>query len=439
MRHVNARQLDFLAAPRMDMRSAINLSLESLSTYLARHKHLVVMFSGGKDSTAALTFTLWAIFSGRVPAPESVTVILADTRLELPPLMQSALRLLDEARERGDEAGIRVVTRVTVAPVDERILVYMLGTGVPPATSMTMRWCTRLAKGKPADAALADLRGAGDAGDVLVITGLRVGESAVRDVRIATACSSKGGECGAGLYQKTAEKRNDAVLAPLLHWRACHIWEWNLNWAPMEEYGSWSTRLVAQVYGGATPDTKVDLEVIDERARTGCMTCFVIEDDLATERVVKLADWSHLAPVLELKELWRRLRRHDVRLRQPKGEKRADGKLAAKQHRVGPVIIPARLDALAQVLDVQRRVNEAAARLARPGLDILNPEEEARIRALCAAGTWPRRWTGREKLATAPFEENGQLNLLVEDEGDEDREDDGGLVTLGLRRPGALA
>lgn len=435
MKRVNARQLDFLAAPRMDMRTAINLSLDSLRRYLALHRHLVVMFSGGKDSTAALTFTLWAIFSGRVPAPESVTVILADTRLELPPLMLSALRLLEEAKERGEEAGVRVETRVVTAPVDDRILVYMLGTGVPPATSMTMRWCTRLAKGKPADAALAELRGAG--GDVLVITGLRVGESAVRDVRIATACSSKGGECGAGLYQKTAEKRNDAVLAPLLHWRACHIWEWNLNWAPMEEYGSWSTRLVAQVYGGATLDDKEDLEVIDERARTGCMTCFVIEDDLATERVVKLPYWAHIGPVLELKELWRRLRRHDVRLRQPAGEKRKDGKLAAKQHRVGPVVIPARLDALAQVLDVQRRVNEAATRLGRPGLDILNAVEEARIRDLCAADTWPRRWTGREALATDPFEEGGQLNFLVEEGSDEDRDEgDGGgqLVTLGLRR-----
>jgi DNA sulfur modification protein DndC len=423
-------QLDFLAAPRMDMRSAINLSLESLRTYLARHKHLVVMFSGGKDSTAALTFTLWAIFSGRVPKPETITVVLADTRLELPPLMCSALKLMEEAREAGEEAGVQVETRVALAPIDERILVYMLGRGVPPATSMTMRWCTRLAKGKPADTALAELRGG--RGDVLILTGLREGESAVRDRRIVTACSSKGGECGAGLYQRTAEKRNDAVLAPLIHWRACHIWEWNLRWAPLEEYGGWSTRIVAEVYGGATFDDKEDLEVVDERARTGCMSCFVIENDLATERVVRLPEWSHLAPVLELKALWRRLRRHDVRLRKPAGERRADGKLAAKQHRVGPLTIAARLEALAVVVDVQRRVNEDAARLGRPGLDILNAEEEARIRELCAANAWPRRWTGNEPLATDPFEEDGQRNFLIEDEGEEPEPDQ--LVTLGVRR-----
>ena len=423
-----AKQLGLFDAERMNMRDAINLSLESLREYVPRHKHLVVMFSGGKDSTAMLTFVLWAIFSAKVPAPESITVVMADTRLELPPLMLSALRLLDEARERGEEHGVEVITRVVTAPMDDRILVYMLGKGPPPATNMTMRWCTRLAKGKPAEAVMRGLHET--LGDMLVLTGMRVGESAVRDRRINTVCSSKGGECGAGLYQLTAEKRNEAVLAPLLHWRACHIWEWNFRWAPEEEYGGWSTRLVAEVYGVDDPGQKHDLEAIDAKARTGCMTCFCVEDDLATKRVVKRPEWAHLAPVLELKERWRRLRRHDVRLRQPKGETTGKGALAAKQHRVGPVIMAARLEALDHVLDVQRRVNEAAARLGRPGLDILNATEEARIRFLIAADTWPRGWTGREPLATDPFEEGGQLNMIVDDEADEEPD---ALVQIGVR------
>lgn len=159
----------------------------------------------------------------------------------------------------------------------------------------------------------------------------------------------------------------------------------------------------------------------------------MIQEDLATERVVRLAGWRHLAPLLELKAIWARLRRHDVRLRQPAGERRADGSLAAKQHRVGPVTIATRLWALDRVLDIQRRVNDEAARLGLPPIDILNAEEEARIRELCAAGTWPQRWTGRERLATEPFEEGGQLNFLVEDDGGGDAGPDQ-LVALGARR-----
>lgn len=85
--------------------------------------------------------------------------------------------------------------------------------------------------------------------------------------------------------------------------------------------------------------------------------------------------------------------------------------------------VAARYEALEKVLDVQRRVNDAAARENRlpwGALDILNAEEESRIRELLAAnggrGTWPDGWTGREPLATDPFEEGGQLNFLVEDE-----------------------
>ena len=411
-------------APRMDMRASIELSLASLRQYLALHAHVVIMFSGGKDSTATLSFVLWAIFTGRVPRPESITVILADTRLELPPLLRAALRLLAEAQEKGEEHGVAVETHVVTAPIDDRILVYMLGKGPPPATNMTMRWCTRLAKGKPAEARLRELQE--DRHGVLILTGMRVGESAVRDARIATVCSKDGGECGAGLYQKTDVKRNRAVLAPLLHWRSCHVWEWNFRWAPEPDYGEWSTQLVAHVYGVDDPGQKDALEQIDASARTGCMSCFCVEEDRATARVVKLADWSHLAPVLELKRLWRRLRQHDVRLRQPAGEKRIDGQPAKKQYRVGPLTIAARLEALDKVLDVQRRVNDAAAhegRLPWGTLDILNAEEEARIRELCAAngghGTWPRRWTGHEPLATAPFEEDGQLPFLFDDEGED--------------------
>lgn len=414
--------LPAVASPRMNMHASIELSLASLKQYLERHEHVVVMFSGGKDSTATLTFFLWAVLTGRVPRPKSIRVILADTRLELPPLLRAALRLLEEAQEKGEEHGVEVTTHVAMAPLDERILVYMLGKGPPPATNMTMRWCTRLAKGKPAETLLRELQGE-DLRDVLILTGMRIGESAVRDAKIATVCSKDGGECGAGLYQRTDTRRNRAVLAPLVHWRACHIWEWNFRWAPAHEFGEWSTRLVAHVYGVDTPDEKDDLEGLDLTARTGCMSCFCVEEDRATARVVKLADWSHLAPVLELKRLWRRLRQHDVRLRQPAGERRADGELVKKQHRIGPITVAARYEALEKVLDVQRRVNDAAARENRlpwGALDILNAEEESRIRELLAAndgrGTWPDGWTGREPLATDPFEEGGQLNFLVEDE-----------------------
>jgi DNA sulfur modification protein DndC len=48
---------------------------------------------------------------------------------------------------------------------------------------------------------------------------------------------------------------------------------------------------------------------------------------------------------------------------------------------------------------VQAEINDDAASLGRPGIDLINAEEEARIRELIAAGTWPNGWDGTEPRA----------------------------------------
>jgi DNA sulfur modification protein DndC len=64
----------------------------------------------------------------------------------------------------------------------------------------------------------------------------------------------------------------------------------------------------------------------------------------------------------------------------------------------------ARLWALGELLAIQAEVNAAAARLGRPGVDFLNTAEEARIRELIAAGTWPDGWAGDEPVADTPMD-----------------------------------
>lgn len=45
-----------------------------------------------------------------------------------------------------------------------------------------------------------------------------------------------------------------------------------------------------------------------------------------------------------------------------------------------------------------------AARLGRPGVDLLNAEEAARIRELIAAETWPNGWDGDEPTGDTPID-----------------------------------
>jgi diadenosine tetraphosphatase ApaH/serine/threonine PP2A family protein phosphatase len=114
--------------------------------------------------------------------------------------------------------------------------------------------------------------------------------------------------------------------------------------------------------------------------------------------------WGHLAPLKGLKPLYRELREPRHRIRKAGLERLKDGSVAANPQRMGPLTFAARLMGLDRVLAIQAECNAGAIELGRPLLDILNGEEEARIRQLIAAETWPNGWDGDEPAADTPMD-----------------------------------
>ena len=383
-------QPHLFAEQRLTLNRAMDLTADSLNAWGPEHAHWAVAWSGGKDSTAALTILLHLLDEGRVPRPESLTVLYADTRQELPPLYVAAQRIMERLRELGIEV---VVCR---APMDKRFMVYMLGRGVPPPNNRTLRWCTRQIKVDPMAAAIERL--IETRGTILAITGVRQGESAMRDQRIAMSCGRDGAECGQGWYQKELPNAKGirgriATLAPLLHWRVCHVWDWLRFFAPRQGF---ATDTLADVYGGD--------EAEELNARTGCVGCPLAEQEKPLDTVLTMPEWAYLEPLKELKPLYRFLRRPENRLRKPGAERLKNGNIAANPQRMGPLTLEARIMALDVVLDIQARTNERATAEGRPPIDILNAEEEARIWELIGAKTWPDGWAGDEPLATVPLD-----------------------------------
>ncbi|QUE75809.1 phosphoadenosine phosphosulfate reductase family protein [Stutzerimonas stutzeri] len=390
------RQGDIFAAgaQRLQMTESIELTIQSLQAYGADHDHWGIAWSGGKDSSATLTLIIWLIDTGRIKPPKTLTVFYADTRQELLPLANAASQIMDELIER----GIRV--EVVTAPLDKRFMVYILGRGVPPPNNNTLRWCTRQIKIDPMAHALEQRLAALD-GNVLMITGVRQGESAIRDKRIEMSCGKDGAECGQGWYQKVLPEAKGlkgrlATLAPLLHWRVCHVWEWLKHWAPQVEFGDWPTATIADAYGGD--------EAEEINARTGCTGCPLASKDNALDTILLNPAWAYLAPLKQIKPLWRELREPQHRLRKAGAERLKDGSIAANPQRMGPILLESRLMALERLLGIQNEINEAARRLGRPLVDMINAEEEARIRELIAAETWPDGWDGDEPVATTPLD-----------------------------------
>jgi DNA sulfur modification protein DndC len=356
---------------------ALEMTAQSLNAYGAQYPHWAIAFSGGKDSTATLTATIHLIETGRVKAPESLTILMSDTRMELPPLFATAMQILAEARARGYR------TQVVVPRMDERFFVYMLGRGVPPPSN-TFRWCTAQLKIEPMMAALQALRDEYGR-KFLMLTGVRVGESAQRDARIAVACGKNNSECGQGWYQEATPEAVADTLAPLLHWRLCHVWDWLTGLVPEGLEHGFPTKLIAAVYGQD--------ENLETHARTGCIQCNLASTDLALDGILERTQWAHFRPLKELRPLYAELKKPQNRLRKDGRETRRDGSLVSNPCRMGPLTFEARLWALGRVLDIQRRA----------AVDLINAEEEARIRELIEAQTWPRGWDGSEPIASLPF------------------------------------
>ncbi|RSV41507.1 phosphoadenosine phosphosulfate reductase [Sphingomonas sp. ABOLE] len=369
----------------------VEMTVASLLAYWDQHEHIAVAWSGGKDSTALVTLVVNLIEAGKLPRPKKLYVFYADTRQELPPIQRSAELIMEKLRERD---WIEVI--VVRANLDKRFWVYILGRGVPPPNNNTLRWCTRQIKVEPMTSALEQAL-QGIEGSALMLTGVRQGESAVRDGRIAMSCSKDGAECGQGWYQQVLPEAKGirgrvATLAPLLHWRVCTIWDWLKVFAPMPEFGAWPTQILADAYGG---DDATELA-----ARTGCIKCPLASADTALDYIMTLDAWAHLEPLNRLRALHEWLRKPAQRLRKAGAELLKSGELAKNPQRMGPITLEARLQALGELLAIQAEINAAAASRDRPGIDLINAEEEARIRGLIAAGTWPDGWDGDEPIAT---------------------------------------
>lgn len=366
---------------RMTMDEAMELTARSLNAYGERYRHWAVAYSGGKDSTATVTAVAELIEQGRVPPPKSLTVLYADTRMELPPLQIAAMEVMKILAQRGVEA------RVVLPALDDRYFVYMFGRGVPPAKNR-FRWCTSQIKVEPMIAAVKHLREA--AGEkLLMITGVRLGESAARDQRIVMSCSRDGAECGQGWFQQSTPESVADTLAPLLHWRVCHVSDWLEFFAPEAGYPTLDVLNVYHVGEEGSP--------IEIAGRTGCVGCNLASNDHTLDRVLKRERWAYLAPFKRLRPLYQELTKPFHRLR--KGmETRADGELVKNPGRLGPLTMEARRRGMLEVFRIQSEINRAARAQGRPEISLINPDEAIRINELIAANTWPNRWTGEEEI-----------------------------------------
>lgn len=376
----NYKQLDIFKhteagrAMRLSLAEAQQLTIQSLQAYAYDKTTWVVGFSGGKDSTALATFLDYAFSNGQLKRPENLIIAYSDTLMELPSLEYGAHALLNKLQGKGWQVRRSKPQLEVKDQRTERFFVTMLGKGYPPPNNR-FRWCTDRMKGQKIDGmykAIAEEYG----NDYIGFDGIRKGESAVRDRVITTSCSVGDGECGQGWFHTTGSGQK---LSPILHWRACNVWDWIIEACFEHDYPIAS---VIETYGVDITDDGFEEPL---SARTGCIGCPLVttgnekhpKPDKALATVLLQENWSHLKPFERLSEIYWRLR-WDTSMRHInlKGQK-------------GCLTLQARLWALEEILKLQSESARLALAKGRAPYTLISAEEEAVIRQMVADRVFP--------------------------------------------------
>jgi DNA sulfur modification protein DndC len=220
------------------------------------------MFSGGKDSNATVQSAWVLVKEKRVPAPQSVTILFADTQMEFHQFLEEVDDKANILKNAWESLGV-AARYVSVVPVIQSdFWVRLLGYGYAPPTK-AMRWCTDQLKIQPA----RKMRNALNLNEALLMVGARYGESARRDEYLSC---TMGGECGPDAMARVKSKF--PTVLPIVNWRTCAVWDFLQLVAP--SYGIDNSRLRA-IYG---PDGDL---------RYGCWSCPLVFNDRTAKHWAK--------------------------------------------------------------------------------------------------------------------------------------------------------
>jgi DNA sulfur modification protein DndC len=351
------RQLGLFEQNGIGFEEAYQIALESFRSQVVGrgYKTIAVGYSGGKDSTTVVSLLAYLIKTGQLAIePRNVWILYGDTGRELPPLHDNAMAFLKHLRTEGFN------TEIVSPDIDKTFWVNMIGRGIPVSHQFN-RWCVSALKTGPMGGVVKTLFRRANQQEIqrylqdpktqlkfkrytpngrqqaiarhfnqngqklLMITGMRLGESLTRDQKIQTICT-RNGECGTGMWQPDSPEYDR--LAPLVRWRTCHIFDWLSGLAAEfipggHGYERWTKR-VAKIYG-------------DEDVRTGCLRCSVAALDRAADNIVRnFPEYKWIEATARLRDLWEILMsRRDFRLYH-------DGTAKSQTSDLGPYTFEAR-------------------------------------------------------------------------------------------------
>jgi DNA sulfur modification protein DndC len=254
----------------------------------------IIGYSGGKDSTSALQL-VWNAIDG-LPAEKrdkKVYVISSDTLVETPMIVDHVnenIRLINEA------ATVKQMPfhaqKLTPA-LHDTFWVNLIGRGYPAPTSI-FRWCTDRLKIQPSNRFI--LNKVSENGEVILVLGVRRGESMTRD-QVINMHRFRGHKLA-----RHGQLSGAWVYMPIEHFTTDDVWTYLIQ--AKSPWGG-NNRNLSSLYrsaqSGECPLVVDTFTPSCGNSRFGCWTCTVVNRDRSMEAMIDSGE-EWMIPLLEFRD-----------------------------------------------------------------------------------------------------------------------------------------
>jgi DNA sulfur modification protein DndC len=359
-----------------DKKSVTDLHREIQEVYLSDNRPWVLGYSGGKDSTTALQLVWYAI--AELPEEKRtkpVFVISSDTLVETPVIVDYITNTIERINKTAAEKKMPFQAFKLTPRIPDSFWVSLIGKGYP-APSTQFRWCTERLKIRTADRFI--LESVTKYGEVVMILGVRKGESATRD-QVMNLYKIEGSK-----LSHHSRFPQSYVYTPIEEFSVEDVWTYLLQ--KSSPWGNINRDLLA-LYKSAQ-DGECPLVVDTETAscgnsRFGCWVCTVVQKDRSMEALIENGeDW--LEPLLEFRNELAETQIPEKKL-EYRDYRRMNGKIKVMQSGDSQKVIPGPYkleyskELLKKLLEAQKSVRKNGP---NPKFSLIQPEELLEIQRI---------------------------------------------------------
>ena len=248
--------------------------------YLNDNRPWVIGYSGGKDSTTVTQLVIESLLemkSTNIKLNKTVHIISSDTMVETPLIIARLSDSLKDIDRFVKEAGLPIETHLVKPKHDNTFWVNVIGKGYP-VPNQSFRWCTDRMKIEPSNRFIKEK--VSTHGEVIVLLGVREGESSSRD-RVIQSHSIEG-----KLIMKHSSLANAFTFAPIKDFGVDDVWNYLLN--NKSPWGFDNAELF-KMYSDSNENECpliIDNETKEKNgscgnSRFGCWVCTVVNEDKA--------------------------------------------------------------------------------------------------------------------------------------------------------------